>query len=107
METFEKQKFIKKKDYGRAFEMTANEKTTSFLNNYFVFKKIRNINSEQVSMVMAGETEEEKATQEAQGDKLTKIAKQDKPKGKKKKELVTVITPSGEKNFEISEVKYI
>tara|TARA_Y100000590_G_scaffold449509_1_gene587753 strand:+ start:4810 stop:5286 length:477 start_codon:yes stop_codon:yes gene_type:complete len=27
--------------------------------------------------------------------------------GKKKKELVTVITPSGEKNFEIEEVKYI
>tara|TARA_B100000700_G_C14904406_1_gene788990 strand:+ start:88 stop:564 length:477 start_codon:yes stop_codon:yes gene_type:complete len=27
--------------------------------------------------------------------------------GKKKKELVTVITPSGEKNFEISEVQYI
>jgi transcription elongation factor GreA len=27
--------------------------------------------------------------------------------GKKKKELVTVVTPSGEKNFEITEVKYI
>jgi len=27
--------------------------------------------------------------------------------GKKKKELVSVITPSGEKNFEIKEVKYI
>jgi len=27
--------------------------------------------------------------------------------GKKKKELVTVTTPSGEKNFKISEVKYI
>ena len=27
--------------------------------------------------------------------------------GKKKKELVTVVTPSGEKNFEIKEVKYI
>jgi len=27
--------------------------------------------------------------------------------GKKKKELVTVTTPSGEKNFEIEEVKYI
>ena len=27
--------------------------------------------------------------------------------GKKKKELVTVVAPSGEKNFEISEVKYI
>ena len=27
--------------------------------------------------------------------------------GKKKKELVTVITPSGEKNFEVKEVKYI
>ena len=27
--------------------------------------------------------------------------------GKKKKELITVTTPSGEKNFEITEVKYI
>jgi len=27
--------------------------------------------------------------------------------GKKKKDLVTVITPSGEKNFEITDVKYI
>jgi transcription elongation factor GreA len=27
--------------------------------------------------------------------------------GKKKKELVTVITPSGEKNFEIMKVEYI
>ena len=27
--------------------------------------------------------------------------------GKRKKDLVTVITPSGEKNFEITEVKYI
>ena len=27
--------------------------------------------------------------------------------GKKKKDLVTVITPSGEKNFEITEIKYI
>ena len=27
--------------------------------------------------------------------------------GKKKKDLVTVTTPAGEKNFEITEVKYI
>ena len=27
--------------------------------------------------------------------------------GRKKKEMITVITPSGEKNFEITEVKYI
>jgi len=27
--------------------------------------------------------------------------------GKKKKDLITVVTPSGEKNFEITEVKYI
>ena len=27
--------------------------------------------------------------------------------GKKKKDLITVTTPSGEKNFEIIEVKYI
>ena len=27
--------------------------------------------------------------------------------GKGKKELITVVTPSGEKNFEIKEIKYI
>ena len=27
--------------------------------------------------------------------------------GKKKKELITVLTPSGEKNFKVTEVKYI
>ena len=27
--------------------------------------------------------------------------------GKKTKDLVTVITPSGEKNFEVTEIKYI
>ena len=27
--------------------------------------------------------------------------------GKKKNDLITVVTPSGEKNFEITEVKYI
>ena len=27
--------------------------------------------------------------------------------GKKKKDMITVTTPSGEKNFEITEIKYI
>lgn len=40
----------KKKDYGEAYTMNANEKKISFLNRYFIYKKIRNINSEKVQI---------------------------------------------------------
>ena len=42
----------KKKDYGEAYTMNANEKKISFLNRYFIYKKIRNINSEKVQIDM-------------------------------------------------------
>lgn len=35
-------------DYGLANKMTENEKIVSFYNNYFIFKKIRTVNSESV-----------------------------------------------------------
>ena len=37
---------IKKHYIGNALNMTNNEKEISFLNNYFIYKKIRNVNSE-------------------------------------------------------------
>jgi hypothetical protein len=40
----------KKNEYGTAMEMTPNEKKISFLNRYFVYKKIRNVNAEKVSI---------------------------------------------------------
>jgi hypothetical protein len=40
----------KSKDYGEAINMTEYEKKISFLNRYFVYKKIRNVNTEKVQM---------------------------------------------------------
>ena len=40
----------KAKDYGDAINMSEYEKKISFLNRYFVYKKIRNVNTEKVQM---------------------------------------------------------
>jgi hypothetical protein len=40
----------KAKDYGEAINMTEYEKKISFLNRYFVYKKIRNVNTDKVQM---------------------------------------------------------
>jgi hypothetical protein len=37
-----------KSDYGKALEMTKEEKTISFLNQYFIFKKARNVTGERL-----------------------------------------------------------
>lgn len=48
----------KKNDYGTALEMSANEKKISFLNRYFVYKKIRNVNAEKVSIELLEDVSE-------------------------------------------------
>jgi hypothetical protein len=40
----------KAKDYGEAINMSEYEKKISFLNRYFVYKKIRNVNTDKVQM---------------------------------------------------------
>jgi hypothetical protein len=40
----------KSKDYGEAINMSEYEKKISFLNRYFVYKKIRNVNTDKVQM---------------------------------------------------------
>lgn len=36
-------------DYGKALQMTANERRISFLNNYFIYKKVRAVDAEAIS----------------------------------------------------------
>ena len=54
-------------DYGKALEMTKEEKTISFLNQYFIFKKARNITADRLDKLYekyvskSGEEEEEDA----------------------------------------------
>ena len=52
MESELKKNPYKKKDYGEAYTMNTNEKKISFLNRYFIYKKIRNINTEKVQIDM-------------------------------------------------------
>ena len=50
MNMMEKIKKNKSKDYGEAINMSDYEKKISFLNRYFVYKKIRNINTDKVQL---------------------------------------------------------
>ena len=51
----------KEKDYGSALKMTSFEKKISFLNRYFVYKKIREVNTEKVEFEL-GEYQEADST---------------------------------------------
>jgi len=52
----------KEKDYGSALKMTSFEKKISFLNRYFVYKKIREVNTEKVEFEL-GEYQDADRTQ--------------------------------------------
>jgi hypothetical protein len=47
---------MKREDYGSAVTMNPNEKKISFLNRYFVFKKISHVNAEKVALELIDET---------------------------------------------------
>jgi hypothetical protein len=53
-----------KNDYGLAPEMTRNEKQISFYNNYFIFKKVRNVDSNTVYNAMTQQNKYEIDTEE-------------------------------------------
>jgi hypothetical protein len=55
LEEIKKNKF-KKKEYGQAPEMNAFERKISFLNRYFVYKKVRTVNAEKVVNELLEET---------------------------------------------------
>ena len=52
METEIKQNPKRKSDYKNAYLMTKEERQISFLNRYFVFRKVRNVNAEKISKLI-------------------------------------------------------
>jgi len=44
---------------GMAYEMTREEKNISFLNNYFIFKKVRNVDVQDIKVGLATKSKEE------------------------------------------------
>ena len=55
-------------EVGQALNMSPEEKQISFYNRYFVFKKVRNVDAEQLSLAALDETKLEQAALEQQSD---------------------------------------
>jgi hypothetical protein len=65
----------KEKDYGTALKMNSFEKKISFLNRYFVYKKIRNVNAAKVELESSEESEVNIANTIVQTKKAVKETK--------------------------------
>ena len=77
-------------EYGQSLNMSFGEKKISFLNKYFVFKKIRDVNTEQLALTFMGKTKNEenilnKLNKESQD--VVKNLEKSKPGKKLKKKL--------------------
>ena len=85
LDEISKNKF-KAKDYGKSQDMTTYEKKISFLNRYFVYKKIRTVNTENVELEL-GEYEESSANRNKETKHAQEVAeeyvKKIKPKVRK------------------------
>ena len=81
-------------EYNEAPNMNAFEKKISFLNRYFVYKKIRNVNATKVELENLDETEEEIKYEKKETKKAVKTAKktvkEEKPKIVKLKQKIVL-----------------
>jgi mRNA (guanine-N7-)-methyltransferase len=79
-------KRLRRVDIGDALKMTSDEKKISFLNKYFVFKKIRDVNAEKVEKIQLNLNKEEEKELTEENAKLETIVdniKTKKPRVKK------------------------
>jgi hypothetical protein len=78
----------KKNDYGQAYKMTAKEKQISFYNNYFIYKKVRNVDTRAVYNTMIGSSKLQEQMERLQEKEAitaaTEQEEEDKPKPPKK-----------------------
>ena len=80
MEEEVKQDRYKRSEYENALKMTAYEKKISFLNRYFVYKKISHVNAEKVSIELMEESMSEgKEKKDKKGKTTTEKVKSKKP----------------------------
>ncbi len=94
----------KKNDYGDALKMTPKEKQISFYNNYFIYKKIRNVDTRAVYNTMTGsskfqeqmnELDEEEAEKDVEKEEDSLKVKAPK-KLKRKLKLIEISKESGD-----------
>lgn len=65
-----------KNKYGEAFNMSAGEKRISFLNRWMVFKKVRDVDTEQVTRNILGTTEKELLLLKDETTEATEVTKE-------------------------------
>ena len=97
MQTNIKSGQVDKETVGNAYKMTREEKEISFLNNYFIFKKVRNVDIQDIKVGLIQKTPEEQeeehrkslVVQEEVKEVLSQEeGKKSKPQSKKKVTLV-------------------
>tara|TARA_Y100000389_G_scaffold205058_1_gene262559 strand:+ start:4089 stop:7418 length:3330 start_codon:yes stop_codon:yes gene_type:complete len=78
----------KQNKYGKARDMTPGQKRISFLNRYFVYKKVRAVDADKVSLSILGQTLDEEKTLEQESAVAQQAAKEVvASKGKKAKKI--------------------
>ena len=102
----------KANDYGTALDMTAYEKKISFLNRYYVYKKISHVNAEKIALESIDETLAEKritnkapAALKAAVKKVEKTLEKPKKARKLNKKLVLVASTKDEEDDDEDEEK--
>jgi hypothetical protein len=72
-------------DYRMAMNMSYGEKRISFMNRYFIFKKVRNVNTDKIAKILnkpVDSDEEDEEKREEKDKAKDKAPNQDKPKKK-------------------------
>jgi hypothetical protein len=100
---------VKSNEYGKSMNMTPQEKEISFLNRYFIYKKIRSVNAEKIANSfinqLPSEIQFEKETKQFQQDTKEAI-NETIPKVKKlNKKLILVPATDANDEKEINKVK--
>jgi hypothetical protein len=70
----------KRNDYGYALNMTSKEKQISFYNNYFIYKKIRNVDTRAVYNTMVGSSKFQEQLNKTEEDTLDIIIEAEEKK---------------------------
>jgi len=74
----------KKRDYGSSLNMTPNEKKISFYNNYFIYKKTRNVDTISVFNTLIGSSKLQEHLNKLEEDEVTESIEKDVTKQNKK-----------------------
>jgi len=81
-----KSRQLRKSDIGTALNMTSDEKKVSFLNKFFIFKKIRDVDAEAVEKIQLNLNKEQQKTTAETNKELGEVVKkvnEEKPRVKK------------------------